>query len=153
MCYTHDQPGWQRACSASSTSLSTACARADGHRGRPSLTPADRGGNVPIMALPRYFDLGILGVVFVTNASAAMKLRIAVLFGGRSAEHDVSVLSATNVMRALDPARYDAVPDLHHPRGALAAEHVRGRHAGEAGERDRGLPRAGRARTDDRDSG
>ena len=25
-------------------------------------------------------------------------LRIAVLFGGRSAEHDVSVMSATNVM-------------------------------------------------------
>lgn len=38
------------------------------------------------------------------------RLRIAVLFGGRSAEHDVSVLSATNVMRALDPAKYDAVP-------------------------------------------
>lgn len=38
------------------------------------------------------------------------RLRILVLFGGRSAEHDVSVLSATNVMRALDPARYDAVP-------------------------------------------
>ena len=38
------------------------------------------------------------------------RLRMAVLFGGRSAEHDVSVLSATNVMRALDPARYDAVP-------------------------------------------
>ncbi len=37
-------------------------------------------------------------------------LRIAVLYGGRSAEHDVSVLSATNVMGALDPARYDAVP-------------------------------------------
>jgi len=37
-------------------------------------------------------------------------LRIAVLFGGRSAEHDVSILSATNVMRALDPAKYDAVP-------------------------------------------
>lgn len=41
---------------------------------------------------------------------AAKRLRIAVLFGGRSAEHDVSVLSATNVMRALDPAKYDAVP-------------------------------------------
>jgi D-alanine-D-alanine ligase len=40
----------------------------------------------------------------------ANRLRIAVLFGGRSAEHDVSVLSATNVMRALDPAKYDAVP-------------------------------------------
>jgi D-alanine-D-alanine ligase len=38
------------------------------------------------------------------------KLRIAVLFGGRSAEHDVSILSATNVMGALDPARYDALP-------------------------------------------
>ncbi|MGB3388089.1 MAG: D-alanine--D-alanine ligase family protein [Pseudaminobacter sp.] len=38
------------------------------------------------------------------------RLRIAVLFGGRSAEHDVSVLSATNVMRALEPAKYDAVP-------------------------------------------
>ncbi|RJT39903.1 D-alanine--D-alanine ligase [Mesorhizobium waimense] len=41
---------------------------------------------------------------------ASKKLRIAVLFGGRSAEHDVSVLSATNVMRALEPAKYDAVP-------------------------------------------
>ncbi|MCB1416785.1 MAG: D-alanine--D-alanine ligase [Nitratireductor sp.] len=38
------------------------------------------------------------------------RLRIGVLFGGRSAEHDVSVLSATNVMAALDPAKYDAVP-------------------------------------------
>lgn len=38
------------------------------------------------------------------------RLRIAVLFGGRSTEHDVSVLSATNVMHALEPAKYDAVP-------------------------------------------
>jgi D-alanine-D-alanine ligase len=42
--------------------------------------------------------------------SPAPKLRIAVLYGGRSAEHDVSVMSATNVMRALDPDRYDALP-------------------------------------------
>jgi D-alanine-D-alanine ligase len=41
---------------------------------------------------------------------AASRLRIAVLFGGRSAEHGVSVLSATNVMLALDPAKYDAMP-------------------------------------------
>ncbi|WFU03449.1 D-alanine--D-alanine ligase [Rhizobium sp. CB3171] len=46
----------------------------------------------------------------MTDAAASSKLRIAVLFGGRSAEHDVSVLSATNVMRALQPAKYDAVP-------------------------------------------
>jgi len=38
------------------------------------------------------------------------RLRICVLFGGRSAEHEVSVLSATNVMHALDPGKYDAVP-------------------------------------------
>lgn len=43
-------------------------------------------------------------------ADSSKRLRILVLFGGRSAEHDVSVLSATNVMRALDPAKYDAVP-------------------------------------------
>ncbi|RVB77101.1 MULTISPECIES: D-alanine--D-alanine ligase family protein [unclassified Mesorhizobium] len=43
-------------------------------------------------------------------ADTSKRLRIAVLFGGRSAEHDVSVLSATNVMRALEPAKYDAVP-------------------------------------------
>lgn len=42
--------------------------------------------------------------------SSSDKLRIAVLFGGRSAEHDVSILSATNVMGALDGARYDPVP-------------------------------------------
>jgi D-alanine-D-alanine ligase len=37
-------------------------------------------------------------------------VRMAVLFGGRSAEHEVSVLSAVNVMVALEPAKYDAVP-------------------------------------------
>lgn len=41
---------------------------------------------------------------------ASNRLRIAVLFGGRSSEHDVSVLSATNVMRALEPQKYDAIP-------------------------------------------
>ncbi|OWV77929.1 D-alanine--D-alanine ligase [Rhizobium sp. R634] len=43
-------------------------------------------------------------------APSANRLRIAVLFGGRSAEHEVSILSATNVMGALDPAKYDAIP-------------------------------------------
>ncbi|KWV57360.1 D-alanine--D-alanine ligase [Bradyrhizobium macuxiense] len=36
------------------------------------------------------------------------KTRIAILFGGRSAEHDVSRASAANVLRSLDPDRYDA---------------------------------------------
>ena len=38
------------------------------------------------------------------------RLRVALLFGGRSAEHDVSLLSAGNVFRALDPAKYEVVP-------------------------------------------
>ncbi|MBP2549665.1 D-alanine-D-alanine ligase [Neorhizobium galegae] len=38
------------------------------------------------------------------------KIRIGVLFGGRSAEHDVSILSATNVMKAMDRNRYAVVP-------------------------------------------
>ena len=36
------------------------------------------------------------------------KTRVAILFGGRSAEHDVSRASAANVLRSLDPDRYDA---------------------------------------------
>lgn len=42
--------------------------------------------------------------------ASTTRIRIGLLFGGRSAEHDVSVLSATNVARALDPGRYDIVP-------------------------------------------
>ncbi len=40
----------------------------------------------------------------------ARKLRVLLLFGGRSAEHDVSRVTAVAVARALDPARYDVVP-------------------------------------------
>ncbi len=38
-----------------------------------------------------------------------MKLRVAVLYGGRSGEHEVSVRSARAIMDALDPARYERV--------------------------------------------
>ena len=40
----------------------------------------------------------------------ARKRRVLLLFGGRSAEHDVSRVTAVAVARALDPARYDVVP-------------------------------------------
>ncbi len=39
-----------------------------------------------------------------------MRRRIVVLFGGRSAEHEISVLSARSVLDALDPERYEAIP-------------------------------------------
>jgi D-alanine-D-alanine ligase len=38
------------------------------------------------------------------------RLRVGVLFGGRSGEHEVSLNSAASVIRALDPAKYDVVP-------------------------------------------
>jgi D-alanine-D-alanine ligase len=37
------------------------------------------------------------------------KRRVAVVFGGRSAEHEVSVISARSVLAALDPKRYDVL--------------------------------------------
>jgi D-alanine-D-alanine ligase len=38
------------------------------------------------------------------------KLRIGILFGGRSGEHEVSLISAASVISALDPDKYEAVP-------------------------------------------
>ena len=38
-----------------------------------------------------------------------MKLRVAVLYGGRSGEHEVSVRSAKSIMDAMDPARYEKI--------------------------------------------
>jgi D-alanine-D-alanine ligase len=38
------------------------------------------------------------------------KLRVGVIFGGRSGEHEVSLVSAASVIRALDPTKYEVVP-------------------------------------------
>jgi D-alanine-D-alanine ligase len=38
------------------------------------------------------------------------RIRLAILYGGRSAEHQISVVSARSVMEALDPERFEAVP-------------------------------------------
>jgi D-alanine-D-alanine ligase len=42
--------------------------------------------------------------------SAKKRLRVGVLFGGRSGEHEVSLASAASVIRALDPEKYEVVP-------------------------------------------
>jgi D-alanine-D-alanine ligase len=41
------------------------------------------------------------------TAASSRKLRVAILFGGRSAEHEISLLSARFVLESLDPARYE----------------------------------------------
>lgn len=38
------------------------------------------------------------------------KLRIGIIFGGQSGEHEVSLVSATSVINALDTSRYEVVP-------------------------------------------
>ena len=37
----------------------------------------------------------------------ADKIRIAVIFGGRSGEHEVSLMSARSVLSVLDPQKYE----------------------------------------------
>ena len=38
------------------------------------------------------------------------RLRVGILFGGRSGEHEVSLLSAASVLQAIDKNKYDVVP-------------------------------------------
>jgi D-alanine-D-alanine ligase len=42
-----------------------------------------------------------------SGVGAAKRVRLLVLFGGRSSEHAISCLSAAGILRALDPERYD----------------------------------------------
>lgn len=60
------------------------------------------------------------------------RIRLVVLFGGRSAEHEVSCVTAVSVLRALDPVRYDVVPVgiTHEGRWVLADEAQRLLQAG-----------------------
>jgi D-alanine-D-alanine ligase len=46
----------------------------------------------------------------MSHHGSARKIRIGVIFGGKSAEHDVSLRSALTIMGALDPARFEVVP-------------------------------------------
>lgn len=40
----------------------------------------------------------------------AKKLRVGILFGGRSGEHEVSLLSAASILKAIDRTKFDVVP-------------------------------------------
>jgi len=56
------------------------------------------------------------------------KLRIGILFGGRSGEHEVSLLSAASILKAIDRKKYDVVPIGIDKQGrwltAAAADHL-----------------------------
>src|SRR4051795_11409561 len=53
------------------------------------------------------------------------KLRVGILFGGRSGEHEVSLLSAASVLKAIDKDKYEVVPIGITKDGRwLTAEHA-----------------------------
>src|SRR6266852_3573643 len=56
---------------------------------------------------------------------AMAKLRVGILFGGRSGEHEVSLLSAASVLSAIDKTKYEVVPIGITKDGRwLTAEHA-----------------------------
>ena len=46
----------------------------------------------------------------VIRKAMAKKLRVGILFGGRSGEHEVSLLSAASVLKAIDRRKFEVVP-------------------------------------------
>ena len=42
--------------------------------------------------------------------SVERRIRVAVIFGGRSGEHQVSLVSAQGIMGAIDRDKYDVLP-------------------------------------------
>src|SRR5450631_822171 len=62
------------------------------------------------------------------------KLRVGVLFGGRSGEHEVSLLSAASIVNAIDKKKYEVVPIGITKEGRwVTAEHAESLLKGDAG--------------------
>jgi D-alanine-D-alanine ligase len=58
-------------------------------------------------------------------ATTKKKIRVGILFGGRSGEHEVSLLSAASVLNAIDKTKYEVVPIGITKDGRwLTAEHA-----------------------------
>jgi D-alanine-D-alanine ligase len=69
------------------------------------------------------------------------KLRVGILFGGRSGEHEVSLLSAASVLEAIDKTKYEVVPiGITKDGHWLMAEHAERMLKGNAGEGARATP-------------
>ncbi len=79
------------------------------------------------------------------------KLRLALVFGGRSGEHEVSVVSARSVARALDPGKYHVIPMAIDRQGLWASPEVAREVLEGSGDRaDQVRPFSGSFRVDPR---
>jgi len=77
---------------------------------------------------------------------AIKKIRVGILFGGRSGEHEVSLLSAASVLNAIDKTKYGVVPIGITKDGRwLTAEHAERLLRGDAGDGARTPPTTLRA--------
>ncbi|GAA2149287.1 D-alanine--D-alanine ligase family protein [Kitasatospora kazusensis] len=58
------------------------------------------------------------------GASGAVKPRVAIVFGGRSSEHGISVSTAASVLRSIDRSKYEVLPIgiTHEGRWALVSD-------------------------------
>lgn len=65
----------------------------------------------------------------MTDTGSSPKLRVALLYGGRSTEHEISLESATSVLRNLDPSRYEIVPVYIDQQGAFHRQALPARSA------------------------
>lgn len=65
----------------------------------------------------------------------ARKIRVGVIFGGRSGEHEVSLVSAKSVMNAMDKEKYEIVPIgiTKEGRWIASGDPVKALEAGDAG--------------------
>jgi D-alanine-D-alanine ligase-like ATP-grasp enzyme len=43
-----------------------------------------------------------------------MKIKLCVLFGGRSVEHEVSIITAIQAINKIDKAKYEIIPDYNN---------------------------------------
>jgi D-alanine-D-alanine ligase len=71
----------------------------------PSAPHGRRGGAVQTRPPP-----GVIGVITILCRGRVKKLRVGVIYGGRSGEHEVSLASAAAVFKNLNLDRYEGIP-------------------------------------------
>ena len=71
----------------------------------------------------------------MTDTPDLKKLRVALVFGGRSGEHEVSIVSARSIDRALDREKYQVVPMAIDRRGRWADIETASRVLAESSDR------------------
>jgi len=87
----------------------------------------------------------------MTDPQGTDKQRVALIFGGRSGEHDVSIVSARSVDHALDREKYLVVPMAIDRRGLWADADTASRVLAESSDRTDGVAQfEGRHRLDPR---